>query len=166
MFPVEFRASLKHLLFIDIETVSGQSDFNGLPERLQKEWIRKAGRLKNDEAFSEAELYSERAAIYAEFGKIIVIGVGFFHWEESKEQLTFRVRSFHGPNESEVLQQFCSLLDNRYRQKLSLCAHNGREFDFPYLCRRLLINGIPIPKTLWNPHWKRYDNPHIDTMEF
>ncbi|MDR6193406.1 3'-5' exonuclease [Siphonobacter sp. SORGH_AS_0500] len=164
MSPLEFRAFTKQLLFIDIETVAGKADFTELPERLQKEWIRKAGRLKNDEERTEAELYPERAAIYAEFGKIIVIGLGFFHWDENDE-LTFRVRTFHGHEEAEVLQQFCDLIEKRYSPKLTLCAHNGREFDYPYLCRRLMVQGLKIPKPLWNPNWKRYDTPHLDTME-
>lgn len=164
MHSLEFRAFAKHLLFIDIETVAGKSTFEELPERLQNEWIRKAGRLKNDDERTEAELYPERAAIYAEFGKIVVIGVGFFHWDEH-DQLTFRVRSFHGHDEAEVLRQFCELIQKRYTPKLTLCAHNGREFDYPYLCRRLMVQGINVPKPLWNPYWKRYDNPHLDTME-
>lgn len=161
----EFRSTAKHLLFIDIETVSGESSLELVPERLQKEWLRKADRFRIIEGPSDAELYFDRAAVYAEFGKIIVIGLGFFHWEEADEP-TFRVRTIHGHDEASVLRQFCTLVEKRYARKLILCAHNGREFDYPYLCRRMMVHGIPIPRSFWNTHWRRYDSPHLDTMDY
>lgn len=164
MNAAEFQSTARHLLFIDIETVSGESSLELVSERLQKEWLRKADRLRSTEGPSDAELYFDRAAVYAEFGKIIVIGLGFFHWEA--DEPTFRVRTIHGHDEASVLRQFCTLVEKRYARKLILCAHNGREFDYPYLCRRMMIHGIPIPRSLWNTHWRRYDSPHLDTMDY
>ncbi|MFT4031787.1 MAG: 3'-5' exonuclease [Siphonobacter sp.] len=154
----------KNLLFIDIETVSGVSSFEELSERFKAQWIRKAQTLKSGKELCEKELYFQKAAIYAEFGKIIVIGLGFFH-RDSNDQLTLRTRIIQGHDEKEVLLEFIRLLEKKYPKKLALCAHNGREFDYPYLCRRILVNGLRIPKSLWNPTWKKYEIPHLDTMD-
>ena len=153
-----------HLLFLDIETVSGAASFQDLPDRLRSEWLRKASYLKNEEGLSDEALYFSRAGVFAEFGKIVAIGLGFFHEDEDGTR-TFRVRTLRGHDEHALLTEFTALLRKKYPRHLTLCAHNGREFDYPFLCRRLLVRNIPIPKNLWNPAWRRFENPHLDTMD-
>ena len=130
------------ILFLDIETVSHEKDFNQLNERMQKLWSHKAEQIgKGDENATPASLY-ERASIYAEFGKIVCISVGFFNGER------FRLKSFYGHDEKALLADFADMLNRYYSTPdAQLCAHNGKEFDFPYIARRMLINGIQIPKT-------------------
>ena len=67
---------LKNILIIDIETVSCVSDYKQLNERMSKLWDKKASWLHNADTLSSAELFNERAGIYAEFGKIITIAIG------------------------------------------------------------------------------------------
>ncbi len=162
---MELKKLLKNLLFIDIETVSGEKSFDILSPRLQKLWERKASFLKNDHNIAANELYFERAAIYAEFGKIIVIGVGFFYWDE-EEKLCFKTKTFVEKSEIELLVSFKTFLDEKFSKKeLALCAHNGKEFDYPYLCRRMLVNSIKLPKALDISGKKPWEVPHYDTLE-
>ena len=109
-------------------------------------------------------IYTEKTAIYAEFGKIICIGLGFFAQEEGS--LVFKTRVLSHSNESELQQEFAALLGKLGQKNWRLCAHNGKEFDFPYLCRRMLINRIPLPGLLQVMGRKPWEIPHLlDTME-
>ena len=156
--------SLKNILVLDIETVSGSTSFDNLSPNLQLLWGKKAAFLKNDQNLQPAELYFDRAAIYAEFGKIIVIALGFFH--QTEEGWSLRVKSFEDHEEKKLLSEFSDFIGSKFDpEKLTLCAHNGKEFDFPYLCRRMLVNEISIPKALDFAGKKPWEIQHMDTME-
>lgn len=151
---------LSNILFLDIETVSQTKDFESLPERLQEHWKKKAKRLNDQEP--PEDLYFEKAAIYAEFGRVLCIGLGAFFENDEK----FKVRTLYSDNESELLKDFKKVLEKHAAGKnIVLCAHNGKEFDFPYLCRRMLINGISLPYALDISRKKPWEIPHIDTLE-
>ena len=153
---------LKDILFIDIETVPQAESYKYLDKQWQKLWDKKAARLATDDKTPE-ELYP-RAGIYAEFGKVVCISVGFILQNEGER--TFRLKSFYGEDEQEILHQFCQLLSNSYNSKTHfLCAHNGKEFDFPYLCRRILVNAIDMPDILDLAGKKPWDVKHLDTMQ-
>jgi len=155
----------KNTLVIDIETISSTERYEDLNSRLQKQWDRKAALIKNEDNLTSEELFYERAGIYAEFGKIICIAVGLFTKIKSN-QLGLRIKAFGNPNEKEILDQFKDLIDDKLDgDSLILCAHNGKEFDFPYLCRRYLINGIEIPTALQIAGKKPWEIKHLDTME-
>lgn len=154
----------KHLFFIDIETISGKPTFEELPENIQELWIKKAGLLRNEEEQSPQELYFERAGIYAEFGQVVCISVGFLYSDEN-EELHARIKALKSENEAELLQEFKDLMSRSDQTKVQLCAHNGKEFDFPYLSRRLLINGIALPTYLELSGKKPWEVQHIDTMQ-
>ena len=154
--------ALKNILFLDLETVSQAPGFGELEERFQALWEKKSATLRKD-AVPET-LYTEKAAIYAEFGKIICIGIGFF--AEENGRMVFRSRALAQDSEKELLEEFLSVLKKLKAGKWKLCAHNGKEFDFPYLCRRLLINGLPLPDCLQIMGKKPWETPHLlDTME-
>ena len=148
------------ILFLDIETVSQEKTFDQLSERIQKLWAHKAEQIgKGDENATPESLY-DRAAIYAEFGKIVCISVGFFNNQR------FRLKSFYSHDEKALLSDFANMLNRYYNAADSqLCAHNGKEFDFPYIARRMLINGIQIPKILQVAGKKPWETNFIDTME-
>ncbi len=155
---------LKNVLVLDIETISQEKNFSDLPEGIRKLWSNKAQFIRNENELDVDELYFERAGIYAEFGKVIVIGVGIFYQEEGDTFI--RVKSFQSDNEKQLLGEFADFLRSKFDQdQLRLCAHNGKEFDFPYLCRRWLINGIKIPDALDLSAKKPWEVLHIDTME-
>lgn len=161
----QFLRYLKNILFIDIETAAQSPDFESVDERLQKHWERKAGNLKNEEALSASQLYTERAAIYAEYGKVICIGFGGFYQDENGE-LKFRAKAIANDNEQQLLSDFKTIIEkHKSRNELLLCAHNGKEFDYPYLCRRMLINGITLPNVLQLSMKKSWNIPHLDTLE-
>lgn len=154
---------LKNLLFLDVETVSNFADYDDLDDRLKTQWSRKASFFKKrEEEATDSSLYFDRAGIYAEFGRIIVISIGYFHEEEG--QLNFRVKSLYGDDEKALLEEFKSIL-HKMSDDLRLCAHNGREFDFPYLSRRMLINGIQLPSALDLSGKKPWEVNHLDTMD-
>ena len=153
--------NLKNILFIDIETVPQYSEFNLVPESFSELWKKKSEIInKNAGDENAGELY-HRAGIYSEFGKIICISCGCFTPENK-----FRIKSFYGHDESKILSDFSDMLQNSFNtpNKL-LCAHNGKEFDFPYLCRRLLINQMPLPVILDIAGKKPWEIAHLDTME-
>ncbi len=149
----------ENVLFLDIETVPQFRNYDELPEDLKQFWDHKAQYIVREEMDTASKLY-ERAGIYAEFGKIICISVAFLHDNQ------LRVKSFYGDNESQLLSEFVDLLNKSYSKKDSLlCAHNGKEFDFPYIARRMLINGIKLPAILDIASSRPWNVRHLDTME-
>lgn len=149
----------ENVLFLDIETVPQYPGYELVPEKIRKLWDVKAARLTTKDEETPEKLY-ERAGIFAEFGKIICISAGFINGG------TLRIKSFADQDESTILQQFAGLLNSRYHKpEYLLCAHNGKEFDFPYIARRMLINGIRIPAILDIAGRKPWEVQHLDTME-
>ena len=151
---------MEHILFLDIETVSTMEFYEQLDVRMQQLWAKKAAKLKSTEEQTPAEVY-KNAGIYAEFGKVVCISVAYM------KNNTLRIKSFQAEDEKTLLADFANLL-HRYFSKNHhrLCAHNGKEFDFPYLCRRMLINGVPIPDILNVAGKKPWETRFLDTMEF
>lgn len=154
---------LTKILFLDIETVPQVANYEDLQEETAALWDYKAQKLSRNEHSGE-EIY-ERAGIYAEFGKIICISVGYFVLREGGKR-EFRMRSYYGDDEKILLTEFADLLNNHYNSPTQLlCAHNGKEFDFPYIARRMIVNGIYIPKILNSVGKKPWEVQHLDTME-
>lgn len=150
---------LDKVLFLDIETVPMCATYDELPERFMPLWDKKAAYLKKEEKDSPASLFP-RAGIYAEFGKVVCISFGMLI------DGNFRIKSFYGDDEKALLTDFSNLLESKFSSKeFLLCAHNGKEFDFPYLSRRMLITGIPLPEILDLAGKKPWEVPHLDTME-
>jgi DNA polymerase elongation subunit (family B) len=158
------NTDLKDILFIDIETVRCTNNYQELGERFKAQWARKASFLRREQGLTDADLFHERAGIYAEFGKIIVIAAGKYT-EANDGRTGFKTRYFAGTNEQEILTNFKGMLDKMDPQSTRLCAHNGREFDFPYLCRRMIINGIVPPVHLNQTNRKPWDVTLLDTMD-
>jgi 3'-5' exonuclease len=149
---------LHNLMVIDIETVPQYSCHDEVPENVQKLWELKTQYQRKEET---AEAFYERAGIWAEFGKIICISVGIF---TRGKNTGLRVKSYFSHDEPELLIQFADLLHSQ-PTSLILCAHNGKEFDFPYICRRMLVNGIKFPPQLEIAGKKPWEINHLDTME-
>lgn len=155
------KLSLENILFLDIETVPETAEFSELDPVKQKLWEEKTAYQRRDE-YTPEEFY-DRAGIWSEFGKIVCISVGYFSFRNN--QRNFRITSFKG-EEERLLREFKDLLQDYfgYPQHL-LCAHNGKEFDFPYIARRMLINHIQLPSKLNLFGKKPWEVPHLDTME-
>jgi len=154
---------ISHILFLDIETVPGVYAFADLDPDLQALWSDKTRFLQQREEKSAEELY-ERAGIYAEFGQIVCISTGIVYRSEGKEKL--RLKSFFGKDEAALLQTFAGILDKYYRgPDKYLCGHNIKEFDVPYMARRMLLHGIPLPDIINMPGKKPWEVSHLDTME-
>ena len=153
----------KNVLFLDIETVPEVYNFADLDETKQELYDSKTTYKQQRDGLSVEEVY-ESAGILAEFGKIVCISVGILKDEGNKSKL--RLKSFYGDNEKELLREFNKLLNNHYNtNRHLLCAHNGKEFDFPYLARRMLINRLPLPNSLDIAGKKPWEVNHLDTME-
>ncbi|MBX2895190.1 MAG: 3'-5' exonuclease [Cyclobacteriaceae bacterium] len=156
------QSDLKDVLFLDIETVRVVDQYKQLNERLKTQWARKANFFKREEGQTDEDLFQDRAGIYAEFGKIIVIGIG--KYTEQNGVLGLRTRYFADHDEKKLLSEFSDTLE-KMGPATKLCAHNGKEFDFPYICRRALVNGLPIPGVLNVSGKKPWEVNHLDTME-
>ena len=153
-------------LIIDIETVSGQKNISDLKDALQEHWERKANFLKLEPAeIDNPNLsYFNRAGIYAEFGKIICIGIGFVN----REQKQVRIKSYANDNEAQLLADFLELihkLEKEHKTNVIFCGHNIKEFDLPYICRRLMVNGFALPESLNLSGLKPWQINHQDTLE-
>jgi 3'-5' exonuclease len=158
------KIPLRSILFLDVETVPVVADFNDLAENLQKLWLKKAERINTDPAKMPDELFFEKGGIYSEFGKIVCISAGFFMGED--DNLKFRCKAFYSDDEQVLLRDFADLLQRKYKgADKYLCGHNAREFDFPYIARRMLINQIPLPDVLDIPGRKPWEVTLIDTMD-
>ncbi|MCB0770744.1 MAG: 3'-5' exonuclease [Flavobacteriales bacterium] len=154
---------LSKILFLDIETVPQHYAWGDLDERSAKLFSDKTRFEQERNSRTAEEIYGEKGGILAEFGKIICIGVGSLN--QGKDGLAMRITSFHGDNEAEVLRQFVDLLDKHYNSDEHwLCGHNGKEFDFPYIARRCVVNRIPLPRLLDIAGLKPWEVGHLDTM--
>ena len=151
------------ILFFDIETVPIKYDFKDLDERGQQLWSKKTRFIQERENLNAEEVY-EKAGIYAEFGKVVCISLGFILQKDGETQI--RLKSIANEEEQVLLQEFIDLLNSYYTAPDFLfCAHNGKEFDIPFLCRRILINGKKIPNILNISGKKPWEIKHLDTME-
>lgn len=167
------QTDISQVLFLDIETASGVSAFEELDENWQELWSHKSRQILKrpaEELFEEdiAEAYRQRAAIYSEFGKIICISVGIVRRDDKTKKLSLRLKSFAGDDEVKILTDFTELLNQYYKSpdKQFLCGHNIKEFDVPYLCRRLVIHQIALPAMLQVQGKKPWETKHLlDTME-
>jgi DNA polymerase elongation subunit (family B) len=156
------QLDLSKVLFLDIETVPMESSFSNLSPAWQKLWEKKSKSLIKED-ITPSDIY-DRSAIYAEFGKIVCIGVGLITGHPSEPKL--RLKSFFGDDEKKILEDFAQLLNAHFgTDRHRLCAHNGKEFDFPYIARRMIIHGIKIPLLLDNAGKKPWEINNLDTME-
>jgi len=155
------KIPLDSILFLDIETVPEKDAFAKLDKTTQELWEHKS-KYQRKEEFTAEEFY-DRAGIWAEFGKIICISVGYFILKGDTKH--FRITTFHG-EESKLLKEFKQLVNEHFSHpKNVLCGHNGKEFDFPYIARRMIIHGISLPYKLDLFGKKPWEIPHLDTME-
>ncbi len=154
----------QNILFLDIETVSQLSSYNELPDDWKQLWKRKAELLLRNKENETVESIYSRAGIYAEFGKIICISCGVIQGNGDEKKLV--LKSFYGEDERAILIEFTEMLKKwAVDNSKYLCAHNGKEFDFPYLCRRMIVNNITIPPLLHMAGKKPWEVNHLDTME-
>jgi uncharacterized protein YprB with RNaseH-like and TPR domain len=150
---------ISNILFLDIETVPQCQNYQDSSPTTQYLWGLKTSYLQEYNKKTAEELYA-KAGIYAEFGKIVCISVGYFRDQK------FRIRSFAQENEKTLLEDFAQLVNKHFNKKQHLlCAHNGKEFDFPFIARRMLINKVEIPNTLNSAGKKPWEVKHLDTME-
>jgi 3'-5' exonuclease len=154
---------LDNILFLDIETVPETYSYTELEPETARLFDLKNQRFRSEEKTFE-DVYNERAGIYAEFGKIVCISVGFVRSTATGRMMY--IKSFTHEDEETLLKQFIRLLEDNYNTiSHRLCGHNAKEFDFPYLCRRMLINGLKLPNVLNLAGKKPWEIPHLDTME-
>lgn len=155
------KVNLNNILFLDIETAPQETSYLGMDEETKKLWEQKTQYQRRDEV--SAEDFYERAGIWAEFGKIICISVGFFN--NKGDIRNFRVTSFFG-EEKQILKDFSNLLNENYNLTAHLlCGHNIKEFDIPFIARRMIIHGIALPSKINLFGKKPWEVPHLDTLE-
>lgn len=152
---------LKKLLFIDIETVPLEPTYDKMSKNMQEFWTYKSSYILP--TVTPSESYVKKAGTYAEFAKIVAIGFGFFRKNDA-EETEFRVKSIYHKNEKQLLEDFCDLLE-KFKKETILVGHHAKEFDFPFLCRRMLVHRLHLPALLQLQGRKPWEVKHIDTME-
>ena len=154
------KIDLNKLLFLDIETVPQKAAYDQLTVEEKELWAAKTEYQRKEDDTPES--FYKRAGIWAEFGKIVCISVGYFNLKSNNRD--FRIKSFFG-SEDQLLLEFKELLETHFSQAAHLlCAHNGKEFDFPYIARRMIVNGISLPHKLNLFNKKPWEVPHLDTL--
>jgi hypothetical protein len=164
------KTKLQNIMFLDIETVPQTSDFSELSKELRHLWedkfavIQKRMPEKYTDKTTAAEAFNSSAGIYSEFGKIVCISVGFIHYKG--KEMHFRTKSFSGDDEKQLLIDFSNLI-NKFciSKEQTLCGHNIKEFDIPYICRRILINELKLPLVFDISGKKSWEMNFIDTLE-
>jgi len=164
------KMDLQKILFLDIETVPQTADFSELNPELAHLWEEKFAMIhkrmpeKYAEETTAAEAFNSSAGIYSEFGKIVCISVGYLHFLE--KEMHFRTKSFFGDDEVQILSAFSDLITKFCTtDEHTICGHNIKEFDIPYICRRMLINGLKLPAILNISGKKSWEIKFIDTLE-
>lgn len=154
-----------NLIFIDIETVSSEKTFNELPEEWQRLWSKKFSKALPENMPIE-DHYTQRAALYAEFSKVVCISFAYYNSRGSEKKL--RVKSLCGDDEKELLHQFCEILTQfeKHQSGWVFAGHNIKEFDLPFLSRRMIINGLGIPGCMNFFNLKPWEYTIIDTMHY
>ena len=157
------RINVNDILFLDIETVPQYPSPSDVPPKAMELWGKKTQYFRKEGETPE-QVY-ERAGIWAEFGRIICISMGFIFFRDNER--FFRVKSFYNDDEKILLQEASEQMEQFFSKKHmgKLCAHNGKEFDFPYMARRMLVNGLKLPKMLDVAGAKPWEVPFLDTLE-
>ena len=159
---MNLKIKMNNVLFLDIETVPQKEYWSEVPQLTQELFSKKTAYQRKEDI--SAENFYERAGIWAEFGKIICISVAYF--ASNMQERNLRVTSFSGNDEKELLIDFKKLLDTHFNKAYHvLCAHNGKEFDFPYIARRMIVHQVELPSKLNLFGKKPWEVPHLDTME-
>jgi len=158
---------LNGILFIDIETVPLKPDYSLLSEGLQGHWVKKSKQMKtaNDLNADPATLFAEKAGIYSEFAKVVCIGFGSL--SNTPDGWKMRLKSLTNDNEKNLLNDFYHVADrfSKHFKNFNFCGHNIKEFDIPFLCRRMIINNINLPECMQTAGKKPWEVNHLDTME-
>jgi DNA polymerase elongation subunit (family B) len=165
------QKTLNRILFLDIETVSSKQDFNELTDTLKHLWMRKSKQFLADRSQEVTEelaskYYKEKAGIFAEFGKIVCISIGYLFKQKNKPS-KLRIKSLFG-DEVDILKSFNEVLNTHYDDLETdfLCGHNIKEFDIPFICRRNIVHGLDLPRLLNIAGKKPWQLSHLlDTME-
>ncbi len=168
MYP---RDNIRRILYLDIETVVEVEHYVDLSEEMRILWQKKSRRHVESEEYPYFEeeleaLYKDKAGIYAEFARVICISVGFI--QEKEEHTELRIKSFGQKDETDLLKTFAHLLNEYFydRHNQFLCGHNIKEFDVPFICRRMMIHQIPLPNLLDIAGFRPWQTHHLlDTME-
>ncbi len=152
------------IIFLDIETVSCFPDFETMPLLWQKNWQEKI-KYSLPEGKTAAEFYELRAGVMAEFSKIVCISMGYLMREE---QLKLRVKSFYGHEECSILDSFVKTMERieKHSRSWHFGGHNIKEFDIPFICRRLLANGKPIPAFMDFQNMKPWETNIVDSFQY
>ena len=154
--------AVENLFFIDIETVSCSENYELLTDEWKELWTEKINKALPDNITPE-EYYPRRAGIMAEFAKVVCISFGYIKTENGKSQL--RIKSFYSEDEKEILEKFIdTVCQMQAKNNWCFTGHNIKEFDIPFLCRRILVNNISIPGCFNFQAMKPWDVPVLDTL--
>ena len=160
------QINLYNLIFIDIETVPQVAAYSQLSDAMKELWAIKHSTLRSENETPE-EGYLKRAGVYSEFAKVICISMGFLHWDKEKNRKMFRVKSVSGNDERKLLEDFLAVLGKSFAdtERFHFCGHNIREFDIPFICRRLLINNFDLPEMFDVAGKRPWEMPDVDTLQ-
>ena len=157
------KVNIEKILFLDIETVPQVYEFKDVDEKTAELYLHKNKYIQERDGLSNEEVYG-KAGVFAEFGKIVCISCGIVQDKMGGKEI--RLKSFYGDDEKQLLLDFAEMLNRHYNTPAHiLCGHNAKEFDFPFIARRMLINGVDLPATLDIAGKKPWEISHLDTME-
>jgi len=159
-------SDINKLLFLDIETVGIEEDLDSLHitfPHLSKMWGETGydyckRRYPNEDLYSN-EMFIKKAALLPEFGKIVCASVGFI-----SPNGQIKLDSFVG-DEKDILGNICELFNSVDKLGFKICGHNIKNFDLPYIGKKMLVHGITLPKILPTYNDKPWETKVVDTKE-
>lgn len=155
---------LHNILFLDIETASQYPSYSNMPSEWQGLWDHRSNALLRNKEEETSESIYAKASLYAEFGKVICISCGVIQGSGTNRKIV--IKSFVDEDEKTLLNDFSNMVQKwSFGEARWLCAHNGKDFDFPFLCRRMTVHRVPIPAVLNCTGKKPWETSFLDTME-
>ncbi len=148
---------MRDVLYLELATAGRYRTLEEAPpgyQRLWGEW----------NAWREEQPDFGRAALYAEFGQVVGMSLGY-HLEDGPQE-EFRISSWVG-DEAAILGEFLRVVKSltKSKRRLRICSHNGKSFDFPYLSKRLVARELELPEVMNIVGMKPWELPHLDTLE-
>lgn len=169
---------IKNMVFIDIETAACEQEIETLfaeKPQMREHWRERELRIRRDQVNpngvnvddTSQDLWEKNAGLMAEWGQVVCISIGQIRFDELDQPVDFVANSFYGKGEHKILEQFMTLAQKAMRKNLDLkwCGHNIKGFDFPYMIKRSLINGVRVPEKLHIHRLKPWEMPFVDTKQ-
>lgn len=155
----------RHFVGIDIETVRIVEKYEDLSQEWKSAWEYKNKQSGEVPFFEElSDSWEKTASLYAEFSKVCAVSLVFMIGDEK-----IKYKEFYGEDEALLLTDLRAFLQRMSEgvegKNYRLIGHAAKYFDYPFLCKRYIINSILIPTLLDTAHLKPWESRNLCTNQ-